>query len=178
MCGQNLAELSEVPNASRLLPWTIYIPHYSFFFTTVFNPSKIRMSGRRVHPFISNNFTRVDKRTTCLIAGTGTAISVMQIMSLLVVILKAGTTIYFSLSSMQNCVQMHLQMLVGRLRPFWWRILPRVQICGAEETEDWRDSRSLHWPSVDTSTESRCRRDVLLVVSFCRYDCRRNWLGC
>ena len=60
------------------------------------------------------------KRTTCLIAGTGTAISVMQIM-LLAVILKAGTTIYFSISSMQNCVQMHLQMLVGRLRPFWWR---------------------------------------------------------
>jgi hypothetical protein len=40
----------------------------------------------------------------------------MQTM-LLAVILKAGITIYFSMSSMQNYVQMHLQMLVGRLRP-------------------------------------------------------------
>ena len=38
-----------------------YIPHYSFF-TTVFNPSKICMSGCCVHPFISNNFTQVDKK--------------------------------------------------------------------------------------------------------------------
>ena len=42
----------------------LYISHTTVFFTTVFNPSKIRMSGRRVHPFkfISNNSTRVDKK--------------------------------------------------------------------------------------------------------------------